>query len=142
MTRSDRELIAFPAAGLTAAILLLIQTHYRLDCGIGAEACANPKPSLATIALLFSLITCATIFPLTLLVAKALTRVIAPAFVSGLAVAVSAWIDDSTVEASGFLASYMNMANQLFLPWLASSYLFVVLWPSGPFKPKPLQDSV
>jgi hypothetical protein len=134
-----RKLLAVVASSAVTGLLLFGQTL--LDpCG-GFAPCPNPVFNIQTIIGGFVVLSWLTIFPATLLAFRAMPRFLAPVAVTLLATGLMALSDTPTIDSSGLLVSFVNVAKQLFLPWLAGSVVTIWLWPNNSFKPMPLRGT-
>jgi hypothetical protein len=93
-------------------------------------SCPNPKPGFGTLALVFSLGSWLTIFPLVLLLGRFMSRLGSAVGVPLVATAVWAFLDTPTVERMGFMFSFSNIAGQVLLPWVVASLAVAYLWPN------------
>lgn len=71
-----------------------------------------------------------TVFLATLLAAHVAPRFLAPVVATLLAIIPMALSDTPALDDSGFMASFVNMAKQLSLPWLIGGTMVVWLWPN------------
>ena len=139
MGTRTRKILAISASSVVSGALLF--GHFLLNpCG-GFDPCPSPVFDLQTTLLWFALLSWLTVFPATVLTSRAMPRFLAPVVVTLLATALMALFDTPTFHSAGFIGSFVNIARQLSLPWLAGGIVAVGLWPNNSFKPRPLRGS-
>jgi hypothetical protein len=118
---------------LSSALASALLLGGALSCHIFTPgACPNPKPSFATIALVFSLGSWLTLFPLVLLLARFMPRLIPALAVPLIATGAWAYLEAPTIALMALLQSFYNIADQVLLAWTAASVLVACVWPTKP----------
>lgn len=136
---AKRRLAAVVVSSVLSSILLLGKA---LSCHTFTPgSCASPKPGLVTLALVFSLGSWLTVFPLVLLLSRFTFPLVPAIGVPLIAVAVWAFLDTPTVERMGFVFSFSNIARQVLLPWLVGSVVAAYVWPNKRLQPIAREDA-
>lgn len=130
MNASLRRLSAVAASSAATGITLFGQFLLQVDPCDGIGPCRRPVFDIHVMVAVFVLLSWLTVFPATLLAARVAPRFLAPVVATLLATILIALSDTPALENSGFVAGFVNMAEQLSLPWLVGNTVAVWLWPN------------